>query len=191
MPLHIIDTAGLRDNPDVVERIGIERALTEIHRADRILLVVDSTTTRNPDPHALWPEFIDQLPNSERVSVIFNKIDLSGLEEGLHQQQGVTVVGIAAKSARGIDALREHLKQCMGFSGSTEGGFTARRRHLDALARARDFLRNGEAQLLSLGAGELLAEDLRHAQNALSEITGEFTSDDLLGRIFSSFCIGK
>lgn len=191
MPLHIIDTAGLRDSPDAVEQIGIQRAWAEIHKADRILLVIDSSAPQSDDPERLWPEFMTQLTENDHVTVVMNKIDLSGKTEGLHQLGNLPVVGISAKSERGIDALREHLKQCMGFSGSTEGGFTARRRHLDALERAHEHLQQGAYQLHGMGAGELLAEDLRQAQNALSEITGEFTPDDLLGRIFSSFCIGK
>jgi tRNA modification GTPase len=197
MPLHIIDTAGLRESPDEVERIGIERAWAEIEKADRILLMVDSTQNDSHDPHEIWPDFIERLPDPSRVTLISNKIDLSGKPQGLIEQQekqdqeNHTVIGLSAKSDIGIDALRQHLKQCMGFTGSTEGGFTARRRHLDALDRAYQLLITGQDQLQSMGAGELLAEDLRQAQNSLSEITGEFTPDELLGRIFSSFCIGK
>jgi len=101
------------------------------------------------------------------------------------------VVRLAAKSSAGLDTLREHLKQCMGFASTTEGGFLARRRHLEALERAADFLVQGQAQLEGYGAGELLAEDLRAAQDALGEITGQITPDELLGKIFGSFCIGK
>ncbi len=190
MPLHIIDTAGLRESPDEVERIGIERAWQEIERADRVLLMVDSTVTENLDPHAIWPEFVDRLPDRERVTVIANKTDLSGTATGLITDSPVTL-GLSAARGDGVEELRQHLKQVMGFTGAGEGGFTARRRHLDALERAQHFLASGQAQLTGSAAGELLAEDLRQAQNALSEITGEFTPDDLLGRIFSSFCIGK
>ncbi len=191
MPLHIIDTAGLRDSPDEVEQIGIARAWDEIRQADRILLMVDATTTAETEPHAIWPDFIDHLPASAPVTVIRNKVDLSGETVGLVDNSVAPVIRLAAKSAAGLECLREHLKQCMGFATTIEGGFLARRRHLDALERARDLLIQGQAQLAGYGAGELLAEDLRAAQDALGEITGTMTPDDLLGKIFSSFCIGK
>ncbi|MDC0660956.1 tRNA uridine-5-carboxymethylaminomethyl(34) synthesis GTPase MnmE [Marinobacter sp. SS21] len=191
MPLHIIDTAGLRDSPDEVEQIGIARAWEEIRQADRILLMVDATTTAETEPHALWPDFIDHLPASAPVTVIRNKVDLSGEAVGLVDNPKAPVIRLAAKSAAGLESLRDHLKQCMGFATTTEGGFLARRRHLDALDRARQSLLQGHNQLAGYGAGELLAEDLRAAQDALGEITGTMTPDDLLGKIFSSFCIGK
>ncbi|UDL07469.1 tRNA uridine-5-carboxymethylaminomethyl(34) synthesis GTPase MnmE [Marinobacter sp. CA1] len=191
MPLHIIDTAGLRDSPDEVERIGIARAWDEIRQADRILLMVDATTTADTEPHAIWPDFIDLLPASAPVTVIRNKVDLSGEAVGLVENASAPVIRLAAKSASGLEVLRDHLKQCMGFATTTEGGFLARRRHLDALDRARQSLLEGQQQLDGYGAGELLAEDLRAAQDALGEITGTLTPDDLLGKIFSSFCIGK
>jgi tRNA modification GTPase len=194
MPLHIIDTAGLRDSPDEVEQIGIARAWDEIRQADRILLMVDATTTDKTSPHEIWPDFIDKLPAAAPITVIRNKVDLSGESVGLSElspQQQAPVVRLAAKSSAGLDALRDHLKQCMGFASTTEGGFLARRRHLDALERAADFLVQGQAQLEGYGAGELLAEDLRAAQDALGEITGQITPDELLGKIFGSFCIGK
>ncbi len=193
MPLHIIDTAGLRDSPDEVERIGIARAWEEIRQADRILLMVDATTTDKTEPHEIWPDFIDQLPASAPVTVIRNKVDLSGESVGISAEphQTAPVIRLAAKAAEGLEVLREHLKQSIGFASTTEGGFLARRRHLDALERARDLLLQGQTQLEGYGAGELLAEDLRAAQDALGEITGHLTPDELLGKIFSSFCIGK
>ena len=193
MPLHIIDTAGLRDSPDEVEQIGIARAWDEILQADRILLMVDATTTDKTEPHEIWPDFIDQLPASAPVTVIRNKVDLTGERVGISAEphQTAPVIRLAAKGAEGLDILRNHLKDCMGFASTTEGGFLARRRHLDALERARDSLLQGQTQLEGYGAGELLAEDLRAAQDALGEITGHLTPDDLLGKIFSSFCIGK
>ena len=193
MPLHIIDTAGLRDSPDEVEQIGIARAWEEIRQADRILLMVDATTTPETEPHAIWPDFIDQLPAQAPVTVIRNKVDLSGETVGITSDphQTAPVIRLAAKSADGLETLRDHLKQCMGFATTTEGGFLARRRHLDALQRALASLHQGQDQLQGYGAGELLAEDLRAAQDALGEITGVMTSDDLLGKIFGSFCIGK
>ena len=193
MPLHIIDTAGLRDSPDEVEQIGIARAWDEIRQADRILLMVDATTTDKTEPHEIWPDFIDQLPASAPVTVIRNKVDLTGEPVGIcaEPDQTAPVIRLAAKGSEGLDILRNHLKESIGFASTTEGGFLARRRHLDALERARDSLLQGQTQLEGYGAGELLAEDLRAAQDALGEITGHLTPDDLLGKIFSSFCIGK
>ena len=191
MPLHIIDTAGLREASDEVERIGIERAWQEIDQADRVLFMVDSTTTNETNPEKLWPEFIERLPKNIPVTVIRNKADLTGEPLGYSEQNGYCLIQLSARTGEGITLLRDHLKQVMGFTSSTEGGFLARRRHLQALEKAAEHLNNGQYQLNTFHAGELLAEELRLAQEALSEITGEFTSDDLLGRIFSSFCIGK
>ena len=191
MPLHIIDTAGLRDATDQVEQIGIERAWKEIEQADRVLFMVDGTTTDATDPHDIWPDFIDRLPQGLGVTVIRNKADLTGESMLPDTTSQTPVYRLSAKTGAGIDALREHLKQCIGFDASVEGSFLARRRHLDALDRAAEHLAIGQEQLHSFIAGEILAEELRLTQQHLNEITGEFSSDDLLGRIFSSFCIGK
>ncbi len=192
MPLHVVDTAGLRDTHDQVERIGVERALKAIGEADRILLVVDSTAPEADDPFALWPEFLEQRPDPHKVTLIRNKADLSGETVGLETcTDGHITLTLSARGLEGLDLLREHLKACMGYEQTSEGSFSARRRHLQALQQASASLEHGREQLTVLGAGELLAEDLRMAQQALGEITGAFTPDDLLGRIFSSFCIGK
>ncbi|PAV47267.1 tRNA uridine-5-carboxymethylaminomethyl(34) synthesis GTPase MnmE [Pseudomonas sp. HAR-UPW-AIA-41] len=192
MPLHVVDTAGLRDTHDQVERIGVERALKAIGEADRILLVVDSTAPEADDPFALWPEFLEQRPDPHKVTLIRNKADLSGETVGLETcVDGHVTLTLSARGLEGLDLLREHLKACMGYEQTSEGSFSARRRHLQALQQASASLEHGRSQLTVLGAGELLAEDLRMAQQALGEITGAFTPDDLLGRIFSSFCIGK
>ena len=191
MPLHVIDTAGLRETDDKVEQIGVERAFQEIKDSDRVLLMVDGSATEATDPETIWPEFVDRLPSKDKLTIVRNKIDLTGEQAGIEDAEGVPVVRVCAAREHGLDALREHLKACMGYEGAMEGSFSARRRHLDALKRAGDFIDNGRLQLEHLGAGELLADDLRQAQKALSEITGAFSSDDLLGRIFSSFCIGK
>ncbi|MCO7191351.1 MULTISPECIES: tRNA uridine-5-carboxymethylaminomethyl(34) synthesis GTPase MnmE [unclassified Pseudoalteromonas] len=191
MPLHIIDTAGLRDSPDKVEQIGIERAWDEIRAADHVLFMVDGTETDETDPARIWPEFIEQLPQGMDITVIRNKVDLSGETTGTSHDHGHALIRLSAKDSNGIDLLREHLKACIGFTGATEGGFMARRRHLDALERAAEHLEIGQTQLEMHIAGEILAEELRLTQQHLNEITGEFTSDDLLGKIFSSFCIGK
>lgn len=191
MPLHIIDTAGLRDTTDEVERIGIERAWSEIASADRVLFMVDGTDTAAVDPHEIWPDFIDRLPQALGVTVVRNKADLTGEPLEATEEQGYSVYRISAKTGLGVDALKQHLKSLMGYQSNLEGGFIARRRHLEALEQASEHLQLGKVQLEVYLAGELLAEELRMAQQALSEITGEFTSDDLLGKIFSSFCIGK
>ncbi len=191
MPLHIIDTAGLRDSDDVVEQIGIDRAWQEIRNADRVLLLVDAVSTAETAPDKIWPDFMAHLPSLDKVTVIRNKIDLSDESIGVDSQQDCHLIRLSAKQDQGIDLLRQHLKQCMGYDSTCEGGFMARRRHLEALHQAEQALQIGATQLNSNGAGELLAEDLKQAQNSLSEITGEFSSDDLLGRIFGSFCIGK
>jgi tRNA modification GTPase len=192
MPLHVVDTAGLRDTEDQVERIGVERALKAIGEADRSLLVVDATAPEADDPFALWPEFLDQRPDPAKVTLIRNKADLSGESVVLEVcNDGHVTISLSAKSAEGLDLLREHLKACMGYEQTSESSFSARRRHIEALQQASKHLEHGYAQLTLAGAGELLAEDLRMAQQALGEITGAFSSDDLLGRIFSSFCIGK
>ena len=191
MPLHIIDTAGLREGADEVERIGIERAWTEINNADRILFMLDATTTDAEDPREIWPDFIDRLPNNVGLTVVRNKADLTGETLVTTEHDNHPVYRISAKTGLGVNDLKQHLKDIMGYQGNTEGGFMARRRHLEAIDRAEQHLLEGKVQLEEYQAGELLAEELRLTQQHLSEITGEFTSDDLLGRIFSSFCIGK
>lgn len=194
MPLHIIDTAGLRESPDEIEQEGIRRAWSEIKRADRILLVVDTSTVQATHPHDIWPDFVDHLDNLDNITVIQNKCDLLNAEPTSiekKQDQPCPIIRLSAKQGHGIELLTSHLKACMGYQAGSEGSFSARRRHLDALERAQAFLQTGQQQLQAEQAGELLAEDLRQAQQCLSEITGEFSSDDLLGRIFSSFCIGK
>ncbi|TCJ98590.1 tRNA modification GTPase trmE [Volucribacter psittacicida] len=191
MPLHIIDTAGLRDATDEVEKIGIHRAWNEIKQADMILLMLDSTAPDNQNMEKVRSEFLQKLPPHIPVTIIRNKVDLTGETEGIQQQQDYTVIQLSAKTQYGVDLLREHLKQAMGYQSGTEGGFLARRRHLEALNKAAQHLAQGHIQLTQYFAGELLAEELRLAQLQLSEITGQFTSDDLLTHIFSSFCIGK
>ena len=191
MPLHIIDTAGLREASDEVEKIGIKRAWDEIEQADHVLLMIDSNESQANHFQQEWAEFLAKLPKNIPVTVIRNKVDLTGETESLVQTDNFTVIRLSAQTKVGVDLLREHLKKSMGYQSSTEGGFIARRRHLVALETAAEHLQRGHVQLTQFYAGELLAEELRMVQNALSEITGQFTSDDLLGNIFSSFCIGK
>ena len=185
MPLHIVDTAGLREGADAVEREGIRRAREAIGQADLVLLMMDDR----------WPEDGEAgragLPENLPVVRVRNKIDLTGRAAGLSEDAGGPSIGLSVKTGAGLDALRRHLQQCAGYDSGAGGVFSARRRHLDALARADQAVACGLRQLQGGGAAELLAEDLRAAQLALSEITGAFSSDDLLGRIFGSFCIGK
>ena len=184
LPLHIIDTAGLRESEDQIEQEGVRRARAEIAQADRVLLVVDDSAGITETERAI----IEQLPDKIPLTVIRNKIDLSGRESMIGNDGAIR---LSAKTGAGVELLRQHLKDSMGYQETGEGLFSARRRHLDALLRAQKNLEKGQLELQETRAGELLAEELRQAQNALSEITGAFTNEDLLGRIFSSFCIGK
>jgi tRNA modification GTPase len=188
MPLHIIDTAGLRDSDDPVEQEGVRRAWNEIRNADRILLLVDNRAGVTAADRLLKHHF----PEHIGMTLIRNKIDLTGETAALVEQgEWGTEVLLSAKTGQGMQQLREHLKNIMGYRSAGEGRFIARRRHLDALQRVDERLQVARYQLEVIKAGELMAEELRLAQQALSEITGEFTSDDLLGKIFSTFCIGK
>ena len=191
MPLHIVDTAGLRDSEDEVEQEGIRRAWQEMSSADRILLVVDDSLDNGDDTDSIWPERSHHLDRDIPVTVVHNKCDLSDNTPRMDDTGNNAHVVLSAKNGAGMDLLTNHLKGCMGFQNSAEGNFSARRRHLLALESAAHFLHTGQNQLLEAGAGELLAEDLRQCQLRLSEITGGISSDELLGKIFSSFCIGK
>ncbi|NOQ89001.1 MAG: tRNA uridine-5-carboxymethylaminomethyl(34) synthesis GTPase MnmE [Gammaproteobacteria bacterium] len=182
LPLHIIDTAGLRDSDDIVEQEGVKRAKQVIEKADRILFVVD---IKDEDKTIL-----ESLPESVGVTTIFNKIDTENRTAELIENNTAEIY-LSAKTGEGIDLLKDHLKNRMGYQQKTEGQFIARRRHLDAIENAEQHLKIADKNLHQLKAGELLAEELRLAQEVLSSITGEFSSDDLLGRIFSDFCIGK
>lgn len=187
MPLHIIDTAGLRDSDDPIEQEGIRRAWREIEQADRVLLLVDDQS----GPTAADQAILQRLPARLPVTMVRNKVDLSGHAVQMIDSPDRPEIRLSAKTGAGLDLLEAHLKRVMGYQGHGEDHFMARRRHLDAIARAVVHLDAGAVQLTEYRATELLAEELRLAQQALGEITGEFTSDDLLGRIFSSFCIGK
>ncbi|WP_392538432.1 tRNA uridine-5-carboxymethylaminomethyl(34) synthesis GTPase MnmE [Legionella sp. 227] len=184
IPLHIIDTAGLRESNDVVEKEGIKRAWQELKKADCVLLVVDVNDLEQH--YHLTKEIKTALPPEVPIITVFNKIDTLGHTTQIHDH----TVYISAKSGEGMDGLKQLIKQVVGYQPN-EGHFLARRRHLHALDEAKKILAIGQQQLLEHRAGELLAEDLRQAHQSLCEITGEFTSDDLLGYIFSSFCIGK
>jgi len=187
MPLHVIDTAGLHDSDDPVEQLGMQRARKAMESADRLLLLIDDQAGYTAADAAI----LDDLPAGVPHTLIFNKIDLSGRMPGPVAMENTTGFALSVHTSAGMDDLRAHLKQCVGFGEQTEGNFSARRRHLDALERVQQHLLAGQQQLEELQAGELLAEELRLAQQELGEITGEVSSDDLLGKIFSSFCIGK
>ncbi|MEE8527843.1 MAG: tRNA uridine-5-carboxymethylaminomethyl(34) synthesis GTPase MnmE [Gammaproteobacteria bacterium] len=184
LPLHVLDTAGLREVDNIVEQEGVRRARSAIESADRVLLVVDSTEeSKGPDDTTDFGE----VP----VTEIRNKIDLSGDHPGAEDDADPPVIRLSAKTGEGIEVLRQHLKDCVGYQAVDSGLLSARRRHLDALDKAAAHMREADKQLREFKAGELVAEELRLAHQALMEITGEFTTEDLLGRIFSTFCIGK
>ncbi len=188
LPLHIVDTAGLRETDDQVEQIGVDRAWEAISHADRILMMVDDRNGITDADRSI----LEQFPEGLGLTIVRNKIDLSEHKPDLRLQEQHTEISLSATTGQGLELLREHLKQCVGYQiTSAEGEFTARRRHLDALQRANQSLLHARTQLGENRAGELAAEELRQAQQALSEITGEFSSDDLLGKIFADFCIGK
>jgi tRNA modification GTPase len=197
LPLNLADTAGLRAVADVVEAEGVRRARSEIARADRVLYVVDAgiadkdhdeDAAQNPAP---WAAELEQLPAGIPVTLVFNKIDLTSAPARLDETARPPRVFLSARTGAGLELLRNHLKASAGYRELDSGAFAARRRHLDALSRARQHVQSAADILSSTRAFELFAEDLRLAQHALGEITGEFTSEDLLGEIFGSFCIGK
>ncbi|HEY3786751.1 MAG TPA: tRNA uridine-5-carboxymethylaminomethyl(34) synthesis GTPase MnmE [Steroidobacteraceae bacterium] len=188
MPLHVLDTAGLREGADLVEAEGIRRATAEMVRADRVLFVIDLVA--DPGGSAFRAEAA-RMPADVPVTLVYNKCDLAAGLPVADTNTGPPSVTISAATGKGLDGLRAHLKQCMGYQTVDTGTVSARQRHLESLQRARAQVAEAERQLREQRAGELVAEELRGAQQALNQITGEFTTEDLLGRIFSSFCIGK
>ncbi len=180
LPLHIVDTAGLRESEDVIEQEGVKRAKQEIQKADRVLWLVDASQP------------CEEIPRGGAVplTVIYNKIDLIDQPPSIKTSSDYTEIFLSAKTQAGMDLLRDHLKQGVGYTHE-EGKFIARTRHLTALHQAKQHLIVALEKLKEKRSGELVAEELRQAQKALNEITGEFSNEDLLGRIFSSFCIGK
>jgi len=183
MPLHIIDTAGLRESDNAVEKEGIRRAHAEIQKADKVLLLIDA---RDPETQSI----LDTLPQDVDIVKIYNKIDLLGIAPEIAQTEQGTSIYLSVKTGTGMELLTQYLQQSVGFNAAADNVFIARRRHIEALNKGQEFVESAIEQL-QVQAGELVAEDLRQAQNSLAEITGQFSSDDLLGRIFSSFCIGK
>jgi len=184
MPIHIIDTAGLHNSDNIIEQEGIRRAHTEINNADVVLLVYDASD-KSVDLSIL-PESVKDKPKI----VIKNKIDLTGSKTGIQKIQNNSEISISAKNGDGINIVRKALADFAGLNSNTEGVFLARKRHIIAINETLSFINSAISQLDG-GASELVAEDLRQAGMHLGQITGEFSSDDLLGQIFSSFCIGK
>ena len=179
----LVDTAGLRDSPDVIESEGIRRARNELAQADLAILVVA------PEDEARIDALRAEVPTGAAVLVVHNKSDLADRSSVVGH--AADHLHVSAKTGAGLDALRAAIRGHAGLGDGAEGSFSARARHVSALQRVREALSNARARLVHDRAGELVAEELRLAQHALSEITGEFSSDDLLGVIFSSFCIGK
>lgn len=184
LPVHVADTAGIREATDRVEAEGVRRARETLSKADLALLVIDSTASLGPQL-ALKIE----VPASISCIEVYNKLDLAG--DTLEEVGGDLVVHVSAKTGQGLDRLVHMIKKTAGASESHEGSFSARTRHLDALRRTLEHIEAGYQQLEHYNAPETLAEELRLAHKALGEITGQFLPDDLLGAIFSSFCIGK
>ena len=184
MPVHIIDTAGLHNSDDVIEQEGIRRAHKEINNADLVLLVYDSRDSELD--LTILPDSVKDKPKI----VIKNKIDLVDLKPRIHKVSNLMEIAISAKNGEGIDLVRGALSEFAGLSSSIEGVFLARKRHINAIEETLVFISNAIEQL-EQGSSELVAEDLRQAGLQLSQVTGEFSSDDLLGEIFTSFCIGK
>ena len=187
LPLHIIDTAGLREVGDVVEQEGIRRAWLEVEKADRVLYMIDDVKGISD----LDRTMISTIPPDLPVTLVFNKIDESGSKPEQFRFEQLDALRLSAKTNAGLDLLASYLRASIGMISNPEGLFLARRRHLDALQRANISLDIAYEHCVLQKAGELAAEDLRVTQGALNEITGEFDNEDLLGRIFSSFCIGK
>jgi tRNA modification GTPase len=183
LPVHLIDTAGLRDSEDLVEKEGIKRAWEAVRQADCVLMVID---IHNQHEFDLEEPIRRELPKNVAIITVYNKIDSKINLECTDSN----AIYLSAKSGQGLDSLITKIKEVVQYHPA-EGLFIARRRHLMALDQAIQFLQTGQQQLQGFRAGELLAEDLRQAHLKLGEIVGEFTSDDLLGKIFSSFCIGK
>lgn len=190
IPIHLLDTAGIQETSNLVEQEGIKRAWNEIKQAQQILLLVDSNQDHSRDPKKIWHAFFGDLATQPKTTIIFNKIDLLNEIAHIEQKDGFDCIYLSAKTGAGFDLLKTHLKESLGLNNTIEGGFSARRRHLDALDIAEKNLLSAQNSLAT-GTLEILAEDLRRTQNTLNEITGEFTTEDLLDKIFSEFCIGK
>ena len=188
LPITLTDTAGLRETGDIVEQEGIRRAIKEIEQADLLLLVYD--LSQNEDPLQLAQHYFAEHIEPKRLMLIGNKCDLTGVQATISDFNGFRHITVSAKQETGVQSLIEAITAHAGFQPE-EDTFIARTRHLDAMKRTQQYLAEAREQLVVYHAGELVAESLRLAQNALGEITGDFSADDLLGKIFGSFCIGK
>jgi len=187
LPVNIIDTAGLRVSSDEVEAEGIRRARSELQNADHALIIVDASSDSEISDIA---ELREEIPEGTAYTIVRNKIDLCA-SAASEVHSGSSTVSISALTGVGIAELRRQLETSLGYQPAAEGSVIARQRHLQSLALARAHFDSGCEILAETAAGELMAEELLQVQNALAEITGQFSSDDLLGRIFESFCIGK
>jgi tRNA modification GTPase len=188
LPITLTDTAGLRETGDIVEKEGIRRAIKEIEQADLLLLVYD--LSQGEDPLQLAQEYFADHIEPKRLMLIGNKADLTGTTAAIGDLNGFRHITVSAKQETGVQSLIDAITAHAGFQPE-EDTFIARTRHLDAMKRTQEYLAEAREQLVVYNAGELVAESLRLAQNALGEITGDFSADDLLGKIFGSFCIGK
>lgn len=184
LPIHILDTAGIRETTNEIEAEGVRRSLAAQAEADMVILVVDNATNFEETE---VQKLIDQQDASKPCLVVRNKIDLPGNTVKLFDLE----IQVSAMDGTGLDTLRQQIKTSAGFRESEDSPFLGRQRHIDALHRAESFLNTGLEQQAIHQAGELLADDLTSCQKALGEITGDISSDDLLGLIFGSFCIGK
>ncbi|MEO1080831.1 MAG: tRNA uridine-5-carboxymethylaminomethyl(34) synthesis GTPase MnmE [Pseudomonadota bacterium] len=195
MPLHVVDTAGLRDTEDAVEREGVRRAEAEIRSADCIVLVSDSSIgDRHASDEDICAVHAERLGEAVPIIIVRNKIDAVGESPGIASSEASRVesrINLSAKTGAGIDLLRRQLLESAGLGEGTDSDFIARERHIVSLENTLAHLEASQSALCDRRAPELLAEDLRYAQDALGQITGKLSSDDLLGEIFSSFCIGK
>jgi tRNA modification GTPase len=187
LPLTVVDTAGLRESDDPVEREGVRRAWAALAQAEIALYLIDDRVGVTAEDEAL----LQKLPSGLQVLVISNKCDLSGRAPEQSSTKGRALIRLSAANGDGMELLSDAIKRIAGVTESTEGLFSARTRHVDALRRAYAGARDAQRRLLEGASPELAAEELRLAQQALAEITGQFSSDDLLGRVFSQFCIGK
>lgn len=192
IPIELIDTAGFHHSEDVIEQEGMKRALNSLSNAHHVLLIVDQSREFSRDIREYLPDFVWQKISNKPLTFLFNKIDLTEEKARIDNFHAHPAVYLSLKANTGTNLLIDHLRSVIGSKGgSVEGKFMARRRHLEAIEQAHNALMRGFNLLTQQGAGELLAEELLYTQRSLNEITGEFTQDDLLTKIFSSFCIGK
>lgn len=190
IPVNLLDTAGLRATEDIVEKEGVRRTKKAVEGADLILLIADATKASSRMVTKTLSELFSEKESQAPIIVIENKIDLTG-EQPSKGKSDYTRIKLSVKTGAGINILKEHLTELMGFEMTRESNFTARSRHCDAIRRSKMFIQSAYKKSIQKRVVELVAEDLLHAQQALSEITGQFTCDDLLEKIFSEFCIGK